>query len=211
MSNSSVLDSKVLCLNKNYQPVRFISVRECFLKIFGNTAEVVCVENDVYVNYSFNDWSEVSDYKYKYEKGDVDIEWIGTPTKMIMVPKVIRLLYYTKVPYVSTRLTRQNLFERDRHTCQYCGKKFKIEDLTIEHILPRSRGGKSSWENLVCACIDCNRKKRDRTPEEAGMKLLTVPRKPKDMPALKLKVTAKRYKDWDHFLTDIYFNVELRE
>ena len=79
----------------------------------------------------------------KYEKGDIDIEWIGTPTKMIMVPKVIRLLYYTKVPHVSMRLTRQNLFERDRHTCQYCGKKFKTEDLTIEHILPRSRGGKN--------------------------------------------------------------------
>ena len=208
---TSVLDNKVLVLNRNYQPVRFISVRESFLKVFGRAAEVVCVENDVYTSYSFNDWTEVSEYRNKYESGEADIEWIGTPSKMIMVPKVIRLLYYTKVPQVKMRLTRQNIFERDQHSCQYCGKKFKLEKLTIEHILPRSRGGKNSWENLVCACIDCNRKKRDRTPEEAGMKLLSAPKKPKDMPALKLKVTSKRYKDWDHFLTDIYFNVELRE
>jgi 5-methylcytosine-specific restriction endonuclease McrA len=209
--SSSILDSKVLCLNKNYQPVRFISVRESFLKVFGKVAEIVCVENDVYNTYSFSDWTEVSELKYKYESGDADIEWIGTPTKMIMVPKVIRLLYYNKIPTMKVRLTRQNIFERDKHTCQYCGKKFKLEDLTIEHILPRSRGGMNSWENLVCACIPCNRKKRDRTPDEASMKLLSVPRRPKENAALKLKVTSKRYKDWDHFLTDIYFNVELRE
>ena len=92
------------------------------------------------------------------------------------LPTVIRLRYYVRVPYKEIPLTRRNLLERDRHTCQYCS--YKGEQLTLDHIVPRSRGGGDSWENLVAACVRCNVRKGNRTPREANMRLRTQPRKP---------------------------------
>jgi 5-methylcytosine-specific restriction endonuclease McrA len=92
------------------------------------------------------------------------------------IPTVIRLRQYVKVPYKEIPLTRRNLLERDRHTCQYCN--YKGEELTLDHVLPRSRGGDDSWENLVTACVRCNVKKGNRTPKEANMSLNYQPRRP---------------------------------
>ena len=92
------------------------------------------------------------------------------------IPTVIRLRHYVKVPYKEIPLTRRNLLERDRHTCQYCN--YKGEELTLDHVLPRSRGGDDSWENLVTACVRCNVKKGNRTPKEANMSLNYQPRRP---------------------------------
>lgn len=91
-------------------------------------------------------------------------------------PTVIRLRYYVRVPYKEIPLTRRNVLERDRNTCQYCNTK--REQLTLDHVLPRSRGGGDTWENLVAACVRCNVKKGNRTPKEANMNLLTKPRRP---------------------------------
>jgi 5-methylcytosine-specific restriction endonuclease McrA len=92
------------------------------------------------------------------------------------LPSVIRLRYYVKVPYKEIPLTRKNVLERDRNTCQYCG--YKGESLTLDHIIPRSRGGQDSWNNLVTACVSCNINKGNRTPKEALMSLNKEPRKP---------------------------------
>ncbi|NJL84223.1 MAG: HNH endonuclease [Chloroflexaceae bacterium] len=92
------------------------------------------------------------------------------------LPTVIRLRYYVRVPYKEIPLTRRNLLERDNHTCQYCG--YRGEQLTLDHVSPRSRGGIDSWENLVTACVRCNVKKGNRTPEEAKMHLRSSPRRP---------------------------------
>jgi 5-methylcytosine-specific restriction endonuclease McrA len=92
------------------------------------------------------------------------------------IPTVIRLRQYVKVPYKEIPLTRRNLLERDHHTCQYCN--YKGEELTLDHVLPRSRGGDDSWENLVTACVRCNVKKGNRTPKEANMSLNYQPRRP---------------------------------
>ena len=92
------------------------------------------------------------------------------------LPTVIRLRHYIKVPYKEIPLTRRNVLERDRHTCQYC--KYKGDSLTLDHVIPRSRGGVDSWENLVAACVRCNIKKGNRTPKEADMPLLNNPRRP---------------------------------
>ncbi|MDJ0577008.1 MAG: HNH endonuclease [Xenococcaceae cyanobacterium MO_234.B1] len=94
----------------------------------------------------------------------------------VPLPKVIRLRYYVRVPYKEIPLTRRNVLERDRNTCQYC--KAKGDQLTLDHVVPRSRGGGDSWENLVAACVRCNVKKGSRTPKEAGMMLLSQPRRP---------------------------------
>lgn len=92
------------------------------------------------------------------------------------LPTVIRLRHYVRVPYTEIPLTRRNLLHRDGHACQYCG--YSGDDLTLDHVLPRSRGGGESWENIVTACVRCNVKKGNRTPREAGMVLLVTPRKP---------------------------------
>jgi 5-methylcytosine-specific restriction endonuclease McrA len=92
------------------------------------------------------------------------------------LPTVIRLRYYVRVPYKEIPLTRRNLLHRDSQSCQYCG--YTGEDLTLDHVIPRSRGGGDSWENIVTACVRCNVKKGSRTPKEAGMLLMATPRKP---------------------------------
>ncbi|CCQ67291.1 MULTISPECIES: HNH endonuclease [Crocosphaera] len=92
------------------------------------------------------------------------------------LPSVIRLRHYVRVPYKEIPLTRRNILERDRHTCQYCG--YKGDQLTLDHVFPRSRGGGDTWENLVTACVRCNVKKGNRTPKEAQMNLRYQPRRP---------------------------------
>ena len=92
------------------------------------------------------------------------------------LPTVIRLLHYIKIPYKEIPLTRRNILERDSHTCQYC--RYRGDQLTLDHVIPRSRGGGETWENLVTACVRCNVKKGNRTPRESSMILLTKPRKP---------------------------------
>lgn len=92
------------------------------------------------------------------------------------LPTVIRLKHYVRVPYKDIPLTRRNLLQRDNHSCQYCS--YAGEGLTLDHVVPRSRGGEDSWENIVTACVRCNVKKGNRTPKEANMPLRTLPRKP---------------------------------
>jgi 5-methylcytosine-specific restriction endonuclease McrA len=94
----------------------------------------------------------------------------------IPLPSVIRLRHYVQIPYKDIPLTRRNILERDRHTCQYCN--YRGDDLTLDHIIPRSRGGGESWENLAAACVRCNIRKGNRTPKEAQMALLRQPSKP---------------------------------
>ncbi|NDJ17419.1 HNH endonuclease [Myxacorys almedinensis] len=92
------------------------------------------------------------------------------------LPTVIRLRHYVRVPYKEISLTRKNILHRDQQTCQYCS--YRGEDLTLDHVIPRSRGGEDSWENMVTACVRCNVKKGSRTPKEANMPLLTTPHRP---------------------------------
>ncbi len=94
----------------------------------------------------------------------------------IPLPSVIRLLEYRRIPHQARALSRKNILMRDRYTCQYCLKTYPASEMTLDHVVPRSRGGESSWENLVACCYDCNNRKGNRTPEEAGMKLAKMPR-----------------------------------
>jgi len=205
---SSILDTKVLVLNKGYNPIRTMSVKEAFCKIFAETAEIIAVENGSYVSYDFNSWAEISEYKTVFE-AEHDHDWIHTPSLKLVVPRVIRMLKYDKSPKFEMRLTRKGIYERDGYTCQYCGGKFPTEDLNLDHVIPRAQDGKNTWENLVCSCIECNRKKRARTPKEAGMQLLSIPHKPKPNFTFKAPTTPKRYKDWDSFFSAQYWNTRL--
>ncbi len=107
------------------------------------------------------------------------------------------------------RFNRRNLFARDGNLCQYCGNTFPTSELSLDHVMPRSRGGEASWENIVCACVECNVRKGGRTPTEAGMKLIRQPQKPKRSPLLALKLGNPKYESWKTFLDNAYWDVDL--
>jgi 5-methylcytosine-specific restriction endonuclease McrA len=128
----------------------------------------------------------------------------------IAVPKVIRLLGYDRLPAQSVKLNRRNIFARDGNLCQYCGKHFATSEMSLDHVLPRSRGGATTWQNLVCCCVKCNARKGGRTPPEARMKLIRKPVKPKRNPVINLRLGHDKYASWRAFLENAYWSVELK-
>lgn len=174
------LDVPVLLLNKHYAALRIITARRAFTLLCKELAEVVHVEGGpteaTFSNYDFAQWVEVSALQHEVEPAAHD--WVRTVRLSIAVPRVIRLLGYDRLPRVQVRLSRRTIFERDGHQCQYCKRYFRGGDLSVDHVLPRARGGGDSWENLVAACIRCNAAKGDRTPSEAGMPLARAPKPP---------------------------------
>ena len=141
--------------------------------------------------------------------------WIMTRysfTRSMYSPvRIIRLLIYDRLPRTNVKFTRRNIFARDSNRCQYCGRKFPTSELSLDHIVPRSRGGVSSWTNIVCCCIKCNVRKGGRTPAEAHMRLIREPVKPKRSPMITLRLGHEKYASWKQFLDAAYWNVELRE
>lgn len=205
----NVLTRKVLVLNKLYNPISVISARNAFIKLFVEVAEVVTIEDGTYENYDFNSWAEISDLRKQLEEiGDLD-DVVYTSRLTLIVPKVIRLLEYDRIPEQTLKLTRRNIYTRDGNICQYCGRKLPTDKLNIDHVVPKSQGGHNTWENLVCSCFKCNEKKASRTPKEARMKLVKTPRRPKCNPMLKVHITHQRYGAWKNFVDEAYYNVEL--
>jgi 5-methylcytosine-specific restriction endonuclease McrA len=116
------------------------------------------------------------------------------------MPLVIRLVYYVRIPHrLSLPVTRRTVLARDHYTCQYCGRQPSRKDLTVDHVLPRSRGGHTAWENVVAACQRCNGRKGNRTPEEAGMSLLSPPVRPRYV-ALTLVEGGETRHVWDKYM-----------
>lgn len=205
----SNLDSHVLVLNKHYMAVRVISARRAFSMLCRDLAEVISAEDGSFAGYDFQSWREVSEYRLKFAPDQHD--WVRTVRFQIAVPRVIRLLFYDRLPRQEVKFNRRNIFARDTNRCQYCGKKFSTSELSLDHVVPRSQGGTSTWENLVCACTKCNIRKGGRTPAEAGMKLVRLPVKPKRSPLLTLRLGQEKYASWKQFLDSAYWSVELRD
>ena len=208
-SPTSPLDASVLVLNKLFMAVHIISVRRAFCLLCKELAEVVSLEDGQFSTYDFETWREVSEFRAKYFRQEDD-DWVRTATSEIQVPRVIRLLGYEKLPKQTVKFNRRNIFARDHNQCQYCGKKFPTTELSLDHVVPRSQGGQSTWENIVCACINCNVKKGGRTPKQAHMTLVRKPEKPKRSPLLNLKLTLTKYQSWKTFLENAYWSVELK-
>lgn len=208
---STLLSTHVLVLNRGYVPIRTTTVRDAFVKLFSAVAEAISVEDGAYVGHTFHSWAEVSELRHQLNDVPPDAEWIHTPSLSLLVPRVIRLLQYDKLPVHNVKLTRKNIYERDNYTCQYTGKRLKSSELNIDHVIPRSRGGKNTWENLVTCSVDANSRKGDRTPDEAGMTLIRRPGRPQPRHRLHIPRTARRYRSWDHFVSDLYWNTELQD
>ena len=213
VSLPTVLQSNVLVLNRFYQAIRVINVRRAFSLLCRDLAEVIHIEQDKsgkhqWMNLNFTDWRELSELKAQFEPGD--FEWVHTVRFQVAVPRIIRLLGYDKLPRQDVKFNRRNIFARDSNRCQYCGKRFSTTDLSLDHVTPKSQGGKSTWENIVCACIKCNVKKGGRTPEQASMHLITKPIKPRRSPVINIRLADERYQSWKQFLDNAYWTVELK-
>lgn len=207
-SISPNLSLSVLALNKTYMAVRVMSVKRAMTMLYRDLAEIVSVEDGSYRAYDFPSWVEVSRAMAEFEPERYD--WIQTVRFQIAVPRIIRLIGYDKLPRTTVKLNRRNLFARDDNRCQYCGRKFGTTELSIDHVIPRSQGGQTRWNNVVCACVKCNVKKGGRTPAQASMKLITKPGRPKRSPVLTFKLSDDRYASWKQFLDYAYWNVELK-
>ncbi len=199
----SVLNSKVLVLNRSYFPVHITSVRRAFALLYQGIAKAV---DQQYRTFDYESWSALS--------ASVHDETVGLIGRVIRVPRVILLVSYDRVPRRRVRFSRFNVFARDKNTCQYCGKRFSRSELNLDHVIPRSQRGLSTWENIVCSCFRCNRVKGGRRPEEAGMRVIKKPVQPEWTPFMLETFTFKGYQEWVPFLNEVdaaYWNTELLE
>ncbi len=206
----SPLEASVLVLNKLFMAVHVVTVKRAFCLLFKDIAEVVVLEDGQYMTYDFATWREVSEFKAKNFERAADDDWVRGATFELQAPRVIRLLDYDRVPKQSVKFNRRNIFARDGNQCQYCGKKFPTSELSLDHVMPRSQAGGTTWENIVCACVDCNVRKGGRTPKQANMALIRKPEKPKRSPLLVMKLSQRKYRSWQNFLDAAYWDVELK-
>jgi len=200
---SAVLNTKVLMLNRSYLPIHVTSVRRAFSLLYQGLARAV---NQQYQTFDFNSWSDLS--------VSVHDESVGLVNRVIRVPRVILIIGYDRVPKRQVRFSRFNIYARDNCTCQYCGKRFPRQELNLDHVIPRSRGGTSTWENVVCSCQTCNRRKGGLTPQEAKIYLLRRPFKPKWTPFMQQTFSLSHYREWLPFISVVdasYWNAELLE
>lgn len=201
---SLALNHQVLVLNRLWQAVNVCSVRRALSLLFERHAQVVFGDEDgSFKTYDFAQWKDLSQ---TVRSGD---ECVGTVSFRIRVPRVILLMVYDRLPKKEVKFTRHNIFERDKNMCQYCGAVLDRGDLNLDHVIPRDRGGPTTWENIVCSCIPCNTRKANRTPSEAGMRLVQKPKRPKWRPFVQVSLGAPVHDTWKHFLDVAYWNVEL--
>lgn len=194
-----MINSAVLVLNRYYQPVHVTSVKRAFSLLYQGVAKAIDAQ---YRLYEFADWAALSATQ----------DCITTINRTIRVPRVLVLSAYDHLPRGRVRFSRLNIYARDNDTCQYCGKSLPRSDLNLDHVMPRSQGGKTTWENVVCSCVPCNLKKGGRTPEQAAMRLLKKPVRPRWTPLFRGATRKVTYREWLPFLhlADVsYWNVEL--
>jgi len=187
---SDVLNCPVLVLNRGWSPIHIKTVKDAICDVVAECAKIID-HKDISFQYEWSEWSELV-----ADEGD---KVVHTSRLAIRVPEIIVLTEYKGIPNIEIRLTRRNLLLRDKFRCQYCGDKISSSTMTLDHITPRSRGGKNSWENLTASCFPCNIRKRDRTPKEAGMVLHSKPEKPHWYP-LASRFGMNSPVSWHHFL-----------
>ena len=200
-----ILDQPVLVLNRLWQAVNTCSARRAFTLLYQGHAQVVAADNqNNFLTHDFGSWRDFS-------QTNPEEEMVQTISLNIRVPRIIVLLLFERLPKKEVKFTRHNVFERDRNTCQYCNRVFDRIDLNLDHVLPRDRGGQTTWENIVCSCIQCNTRKGNRLPHEAGMILTRKPKRPKWRPFINITFGRHHHDSWRHFLDIAYWNVELGE
>jgi 5-methylcytosine-specific restriction endonuclease McrA len=197
-----MLNSQVLVLNRLWQAINVCSVRRAFTLLCAGQAQVVYADGRNFSTHDFEGWRDLS-------TREPDDDMVHTISFKIRIPRVIVLLLFDRMPRKEVKFTRHNIFERDKNTCQYCGKHFDRKDLNLDHVTPRDKGGATTWENIVCSCIPCNTKKGNRLPHEVHMKLIRKPERPKWRPFVHITFDTQLHESWRHFIDLAYWNVEL--
>jgi 5-methylcytosine-specific restriction endonuclease McrA len=187
---ATILERSALVLNRNWQPVGVASVARSLVMLWNEVAKVV--EPDEYRLYSWDEWVELPP-----EPGSACIR---AARVRLRAPEVVCLAHYDRLPGQAVTFSRRNVAKRDHHTCQYCGAQPGWEQITIDHVVPRSQGGASNWLNCVAACVTCNGRKADRTPEQAGLRLRKHPARPEWRPVYASH--GDRIASWARFLDD---------
>lgn len=195
---AKVLEQSALILNRNWQPIGVATVARSLVLLWNDAARVVDPDN--YRLYTWADWSKLIPRD--------DEPCIRAVRSRLRVPEVLVLARYDRLPNSAVTFSRRNVYKRDHYTCQYCGGQPGSAELTIDHVVPRSRGGISSWENCVLACTSCNKHKADRTPQQAGMRLRSKPERPAWKPLY--ASPSVRIDSWSKFISDAYWNVTLK-
>jgi len=198
-----MLNSSVLVLNRAFFPVHVTSVRRAFCLLYSGLARAI---NGQYETFDYPSWSALS-----VAAGEDAVGLVGSVVK---VPRVVILVAYDRVPRRNVRFSRRNIFVRDRNTCQYCGRAFPTSDLNLDHVIPRSQGGTTSWTNIVCSCVPCNKRKGGNHPGQAGMRLISSPQAPRWSPEYAFSLRRPIHKEWVPFLNVIdftYWNLELQD
>jgi len=188
-SRRKIVKRAVLVLNRNYIPCYITNLKHAFSLLFRESAYVV--DYDL-TTYSIWEWLEM--------EPDEGEEYISTVSLRIRIPRIILADTSVSPRLSKPKLSRLGVFIRDGFRCQYCGKRLSHRNLTIDHVIPRSRGGKTEWTNVVTSCVSCNTKKGDRTPEEAGMTLLREPRPPLISIMYARDIDLKFYPEWEPYL-----------
>ena len=185
----------VLVLNRNWQAINIRTPQEAFCQMATNVATALEIDSENHIRpVTWDEWITLP-----IRDGD---NAVHTARGAIRVPTVIVALNFAKVPKKRPRLCAKTIRERDGNRCQYTGKLLRPGEGSLDHVLPRSRGGKDAWENLVWADKSVNAKKGNRLPHEAGLKLLTVPRAPKELPVTALIRNAHGIVDWKLFVKE---------
>ena len=188
-----------------WQAVNVCTARRALTLLFQGQAQVVVNADDgSFDTFNFDEWRDLSENAPHEES-------VHTISFRIRVPRIILLFVYDRLPKKEVKFTRHNIFERDKNTCQYCGRAFDRKDLNLDHVTPRDRGGPTMWENIVCSCVECNTQKANRTPQEAGLHLIRKPKRPKWRPFVQINFSLHRHDSWEHFIDLAYWNVELGE
>jgi 5-methylcytosine-specific restriction endonuclease McrA len=177
------------------------SVRRAMSLLYRGLAQVVNPKD--FSTYDFSSWAKASQHAQE--------DFIQTVRYKIRIPEIVILTGYTGFAKRKVAFNRRTIFERDGYKCQYCGQKYASDDLTLDHVIPRSRGGRSTWDNIVVACVSCNTRKANKLVEEAGMKLLKKPTKPRWPSQSSVKIVRGLYASWERFLSQAYWDTELTE
>jgi 5-methylcytosine-specific restriction endonuclease McrA len=187
------LNLNVLVLNKLWQPIHTCSVRRALKLLCLGHAHVVEAEGEMkYQTHDLGSWLESSSERMTEEV-------IRSVRFAMKIPKVIVLALYDKLPTKEVKFTRHNVFLRDHYTCQYCGEQFADKDLNLDHVLPRDKGGKTRWDNIVTSCFKCNNRKANKLPHEAGMFPAIPPQAPRWRPLFGFKRKGKMDESWETF------------
>jgi 5-methylcytosine-specific restriction endonuclease McrA len=172
-TNDGVLKRPVLVLNASYEPINICAVKRAVVLVIKGKANM-----------------EAQCDKTLY-----------SPTVQLNIPAVIRLTYFVKIPFRIRPFSKKNLFLRDQYTCQYCGNDYEANELTLDHVVPRSRGGESSWENTVTCCKKCNEKKGGHLPAEIGMNPIKKPRAPLFISSFRMaRIPKELESSWQKYL-----------